>query len=101
MGWRIVKQPNGLYARFSDIVDDFTDMSMTEEEALAECRTYLGVVEAGQKVLAGIQDWKPRTTTPGSGTDRWDESVGIIGEIHGGERLAEVIAIGNEKEKQV
>lgn len=31
MAWRIVKQPNGLFASFSDIVDHFTYTDMTQE----------------------------------------------------------------------
>lgn len=31
---RIVKQPNGRYARFSTVVDNFTHYNMTREEAL-------------------------------------------------------------------
>ena len=37
MGWRIIKQPDGSYARFSDIVDDFTHLNMTREEAIQAC----------------------------------------------------------------
>jgi hypothetical protein len=34
MAWRIVKQPNGLLARFSDVVDNFTAVDMTKQEAI-------------------------------------------------------------------
>ena len=37
MGWKIVKQPNGKFARFSDVVDNFTHLDMTEEEAFDVC----------------------------------------------------------------
>lgn len=37
MAWRIVKQPNGLYARWSDAVDNFTDYDMTLREAKILC----------------------------------------------------------------
>ena len=84
MAWRIVKQPNGLLARFSDIVDDFTHMNMSEAEALEVCREYLGIVEAEKKVLAGVQDWKPWTNgVLGSGLDRWNESIKTIKSVHG------------------
>ena len=32
MAWRIVVQPNGKYAKFSDVVDNFTDYDMTKDE---------------------------------------------------------------------
>ncbi len=50
MGWRIVKQPNGLYARWSDIVDDFTHMNMSRAQALLVCREELGRLESEAKV---------------------------------------------------
>jgi len=49
MAWRIVKQPNGLLAKFSDIVDTFTNLNMTEEEALACCRETCGEDAAKKK----------------------------------------------------
>jgi hypothetical protein len=51
MAWRIVKQPSGKYARFSDIVDDFTHYNLDREEVVSLCRDEgLGVVEAEAKV---------------------------------------------------
>ena len=32
MAWRIVQQPDGKLARFSDVCDDFTDVDLTYEE---------------------------------------------------------------------
>ena len=84
MAWRIVKQPNGLLARFSDIVDDFTHMNMTEAEAFEVCREYLGVEEAKRKVLAGVQDWKPWTNSVfGDGLSRWNDCIASIKNVHG------------------
>lgn len=37
MGAFIVKQPNGLYCRFSTVVDCPTDWNMTEEEYIEMC----------------------------------------------------------------
>ena len=34
---RIVRQPNGLFAEFSTIVDNFTVVNLTEREAAAHC----------------------------------------------------------------
>lgn len=50
MPWWILKQPNGTYARFSTVVDDFTHMNMTRDEALDVCRDYLGRRDADEKV---------------------------------------------------
>ena len=37
MAWRIVKQPNGLLARFDEVSDSFTDYDMSAEEAIDLC----------------------------------------------------------------
>jgi hypothetical protein len=37
MGSFISKQPNGLYCRFSTVVDTVTDINMTEEEYIELC----------------------------------------------------------------
>lgn len=37
MGAFISKQPNGLYCRFSTIVDTLTDINMTKEEYIEMC----------------------------------------------------------------
>jgi len=42
MAWRILQQPNGLLARFSDIVDGFTHYNMHEQEAVNFCIEKLG-----------------------------------------------------------
>ena len=38
MGAVIAKQPNGLYCRFSTIVDTFTHINMTEEDYVNYCK---------------------------------------------------------------
>jgi hypothetical protein len=74
MGWRIVVQPDGKYARFGDIVDDFTHMNMAREEAIEVCRTYpgMGAAEAEEKV--GRAEAEP---------GRWTEAIKTIRIIHG------------------
>lgn len=84
MGWMIVKQPNGKFSRFSEVVDDFTIMNMTEEEAIEECREYTGREVAYTKVKAGIEDHVPmRHGIKGSGLDRWNYCLQEIYRCHG------------------
>jgi hypothetical protein len=86
MGWRIVKQPNGLLARFSDITDNFTDLNMTKEDAIALCKTKLDGYEylAEVAVQAGIDDLKPWSETEkGNGLSRWDDCLGTVKICHG------------------
>lgn len=53
MGAFIVKQPNGLYARHSSIVDCITDYNMTREEYINMCieRAVKNAKEEAEKVL--------------------------------------------------
>lgn len=84
MAWRIVKQPNGQYARFSEIVDNFTSMCMTRDEAVEECKRYpgIGASEAEQKVSNADNDPK-----------RWEEALGIIRTVHGDDELQSVLGV--------
>lgn len=95
MAWRFVKQPNGLLARFSDVVDDFTDVNLTTAQALELCKSEYGLSEADaeRKVRGGTEDWKPWThAVHGSGHDRWDESIRIVQEVHGEHALTKLLA---------
>ena len=101
MAWRIVKQPNGKLARFSDIVDDFTDMNMTEDEAFDLCRHYLGVEDSKRKVRAGVEDWIPWTVeTPGDGTTRWIDSIETILDVHGSDTAQNRRVLGSAAREQ-
>ena len=96
MAWRIVKQPNGQLARFSDVVDDFTHMNMSYEEAVALCDEKMGTNAAIEKVRAGVEDWKPWTNgVLGNGEERWLESIATIEDVHGNDRLKAVLMLGN------
>ena len=72
MGWRLVRQPNGLLAMFSDIVDDFTAYDMTDEEAFIECRDKGGVDVARQKIQRANEH-----------PERFDDEIETIELIHG------------------
>lgn len=74
MAWRIIQQPNGLYARFSEVVDDVTHFDMTYEESVEVCCEYMGRRDAPSKVE--IAEGHP---------ERYDEAIRIIREIHGAE----------------
>lgn len=73
MGTRIVTQPNGLFARFSEMVDHFTHTNMTHAEAVQCCVDEgCSTLEANAKVARGASN-------PG----RWEEAVSIIKAAHG------------------
>lgn len=97
MGWRIVKQPNGLLSRFSDIVDDFTHMDLTHDEAVEACNDEgCDPRHSEQKVKAGEEDHIPWTSTPGSGLDRWNDCIKTVRNVHGDETANERIKTGSD-----
>ena len=97
MGWRIVRQPNGGLARFSDIVDHFTCYDMSVAEAVEECLMEGCSKEgAAAKVRAGVRD-EARTrqgVEPGPNL-RWRSSLRQILVIHGPGAVAECEAWGS------
>jgi hypothetical protein len=84
MAWRIVRQPNGLLARWSDIVDNFTDYNLTETDAIEVCRYHMGEEGVKKKVQSGIDDIEPWTTNvKGDGLARWRDCIESIERVHG------------------
>ena len=75
MAWRMVRQPNGKLARFSDVVDDFTDYDLSDQEAFELCRDMAGVYVAKIKICHA--DAEPQ---------RFAESLETIRLIHGNSR---------------
>ena len=85
MGQRIVKQPNGKYAAFSDPVDHFVVYDMTREEAVQYCvdESDLGPKGSQEKVQHADDDrtWEG---TPG----RYEDCMKTIRVVHGAEEEA-------------
>lgn len=69
-------QPNGLLARFTDVVDNFTEYDMTPNEALQGCVERYGYTkdQAMNKILSAFKDH-----------DRFQSCLDIIEIIHGPE----------------
>jgi hypothetical protein len=85
MGSRIIKQPNGKLARFSEVVDDFTHINMDVIEATRVCMEEgMSVEKANAVVGRGINDNSTLNgKTSGSGMERWNEALSIIKSNHG------------------
>jgi len=83
MAWRIVKQPNNKLARFSDIVDDFTDFNLSEEDAIEMCiKEYsMNIKDAKEKVKRGMDS-----------PQRWDDEIETINAVHGKKRAQAVVS---------
>ena len=96
---RIVKQPNGLYAEFSTIVDAFTIVNMTEEEAYIHCRRDMGEYDARAKVERGKQDQKYYHAADecGDGTWRWEHDLDTMKHVYGDDdpEVLKTIALAN------
>lgn len=93
MAWCFVRQPNGLLARWSDVVDGFTHHNLSAQDALEVCKAEHAMAEeaAQRKVQGGVEDWKPWTDgVKGSGLDRWQHSLESIRTAHGDARAQEV-----------
>ena len=69
-----VNQPDGRFARFSSVVDQFTHMDMSREEAIDLAQIELGRLTAVAKVDRGVND---------DGLTRWHDCLETIEAIHG------------------
>jgi hypothetical protein len=95
MGWRFVRQPNGKIARYSEIVDDFTHMNMTADEAEELCVKLFDMTkyEAKRKVGFSVTDddniifcsVENSEAIPKDGLNRWRHALRIIKNVHGDE----------------
>ena len=89
----IVRQPNGKLAEFSTVVDHFTALEMTREEAVQWCIGQgMSVTEAEAKVKRGEDDdalGGRRFCEPPEG--RWKESLVTILSVHGTVGLAKFL----------
>lgn len=84
MAWRLVKQPNGLYARFSEVVGNFTDYDMTAHEAFVLC-----VVEHKMPISAANKKIENADASP----DRFTECLETIESVHGKEERCKMIEL--------
>jgi len=88
MAWMIVKQPNGLLARFSSVLDNFTHLDMSEAEALETCLEYMGRRDAPEAVAAGVNDLDRYNLQPigdADGLGRWKKAISAVTAVHGQE----------------
>lgn len=103
MGWRMVKQPNGTYARWTDIVDGFTHVNLSRREALEVCRESLarfGSLEAEQKVkradLDEVEGDKSRFEGIKPGLRRWVECISTMRDLKHDQAADEALKLDRE-----
>lgn len=73
MAWRIIQQPNGRYARFSEVVDNFTDYDLTRTEAVELCKGH-GLKSETAEVKVRLAEQNP---------SRYKGAMEIVRLIHG------------------
>ncbi len=85
-----LKQPNGLYAIFSTIVDDFTGMNWSRDEVRAEFVSRGGEASADRLLARADGDVECACYDEGApeGRRRWEGSLDTIKSVHSA-RLAE------------
>ena len=74
MGIKAIRQPDGLYARFSSIVDDFTHLNCTRKEIWEVFRDEGGIDFANKMIERADKE-----------LERWEEELETIKEVHGSE----------------
>lgn len=85
MIWHAVRQPDGRFARFSDVVDDFTHINYDEAEFITLIAHDVGD-EHAKRIVANTK------AVSLDGDDGWDAALMIIEAIHGKARVDEVLA---------
>lgn len=81
-----VKQPDGKFAVFSTVVDDFHEMGMSEEEALEHAREEMRLGPDDVEVVFGkAKRDEPFWDTPdrGDGLNRWRQALVPLAIRHG------------------
>jgi hypothetical protein len=87
-----VKQPDGKFAVFSTVVDDFHEMGMSEEEALEHARDEMRLGQDDVEVVFGkAKRDEPFWDTPdrGDGLNRWRQALVPLAIRHGLETVSE------------
>jgi len=94
-----VRQPNGRLARWSDIVDNFTEADMTPGKCVDLAMEHgMQLMDAARKVQRAIND-EPNLFSggkrSGDGLDRWRECLRTVRDVHGdaAEREAERLCV--------
>lgn len=94
-----LKQPNGRYARYSTIVDDFTAMNMTRQEAIWCARGELGLRDAFGKIERADRDENASEydEKAPAGLRRWWGALSAVGAVHGDETRRKRMVAGEAK----
>ena len=77
---------------FSEIVDNFTQINLSELEASNYCAERgLNSFESQQKIDSAKKDFLPFSRTPGTGLSRWNDCLKTIKRTHGNNEADNVV----------
>ena len=88
MGSWFVRQPNGKYARFSTVVDDFTHLNLSRQEAIQVCMDWfhgMSQREAANWLRRADRDTpiKGSEVVAPKGLRRWTDAIQTVRVVHG------------------
>lgn len=96
-----VKQPNGLLARFSTVVDHFTHMNLSTADARDLACDFYGrqsQQEATSAVARALSDdiayYDSDTPRRGDGLTRWHACIAVVRTLHGEAEYTEILERG-------
>lgn len=95
----IIKQPNGYYAIFSTIVDNFTVVDCSRDDLIEEFmeRERELITQKVDRILAALEAGeKPYNQF----TMSWEEALETIREVHGTEEAERVAALPESAEQE-
>lgn len=96
MGWFLVKLPNRLYGRFSEVVDNFTHINLTEDKIRELCKLEnLTAYQTDKKVLQADKESKLYETGFGDVGYRWEYALDMILTVHGFKEFMRVFNVVN------
>lgn len=96
---QIVQQPDGRFARFSTIVDDFTHLNCTDQEMLEVLlQEGLNNGEAWNKIVrAKLNCAHLDHAVASEPLARWNACLETIREVHGEKKVEEILHVLNDQ----
>lgn len=90
MAWRIIQQPNGLFARYSEVVDSITEYDMIPGEVIDLCMKEYGL-------SVDTAHWKLNQAM--LNTDRWQNALNSMRAVHGQGKANHLERVCSQMEK--
>ncbi len=89
MGQQIIKQPNGKFALWSSVVDDFLFLNATPEEII-EFRVQQFRKQTGQEINQIILELNQNKKPYFQFTQSWEECLETVQDLHGKQKTERI-----------